>query len=1487
MITRILAALSVLAFHAVAYADLIPGYYSAPGMDTRRDYLNQHFSEHIDPFTGKLQLHYKDLVLPGNGGFDLTIQRSYTNIEYTQREAGNLMLLGSRTPWGVGWTMHFGRVLRASNSACNRGSLIDMTDNPVLELPDGSRQVLFDAQTVNPSGPLYLTMERWKADCATDGSLGLVVTSSEGMVYEMTVREIRPMGTFTEYAWHVSRIADPNGNTMNFTYVTNPVNYVLLKSISTSDGRSVTFTYTDENTADARLTSVSSGGRTWTYSYVPAPGLPFRYFLTQVTRPSGGGWSYQYNGDLGTSTAGSYSLNLLTYPTNGTIAYTYEFTEFDLADPSNDAVTVATKVADGGTWTFDYFPGASFDLTRVTTPIGELTYQHHGYSAATNGTVWKIGLPLQKTVGSLQTETYTWDAQVISNENYRRADIFTLKQDVGSRAPIMTGQTITRDGTAYSTTYSNFDSFGNPARAVESGNASRTTDYTYFVNTSKWIINRVADETIVGIGTIDRTFDANNGNLTRLNRYGVITDYTYLATSDLATMRNARLNVWTYSNYFRGVARTEQHPEAVTITRTVDNFGNILTERNGEGHLTTYGYDGIDRVTSIAFPIGSPVSITWGTTTRAVTRGTYSESTSFDGYARPTSITREGITTTATYNRLGQRTFESYPGSPSGTTFTWDMLDRMTRATHPGGSFKAFAYLSANRSRVTDERGHITTYTYRSFGDPDQRDLMQIAAPVAAASITMTRNLLGQLTGATQNLKTRTFAYDTRFFLTGITHPETGTTVLGRDAVGNKISRQVGTSAVVTYDYDGLNRMIRINYPAGTSSVTQTWNRNGKLTSVSNGVVRSYAYDANNNLTGETLTLGSLVLPVGYAIDALDHLSSITYPSGQVVDYAPDDLGRPTRVGPFATSVTHHPSGQVGSVVYANGVTTTTTLNPRLWPTTFRAVRSAATLVDVTYGYDNAANLTSVTDAIVASNNRTLGYDPINRLTSAQGSWGTGTIAYDGDGDIASQTLGSSTVSYTYDSTNNRLTSVSSTPTVNIVSVTITPGVPQGTYVITVQTSAPHNLQRHHVINVSGMNATGSYNLNGVRSVASVIDATRFRILLKLGGKGGPTGSYVSGGTLSRGYAFSYDAYGNVTSDGARTFTYDDAPVLRCANCALNPYRYEYDGRNTLVGWQAGQLGYQHRLYASNGDLLAEYGLGGAPVREYAYLYGQLVASVTGGVATTYHVDPVGSPIAATDQAGAVLWRESYFPYGERTGDLATSNSPLGFAGEFQERSTGLSDFGARHYDSFIGRFMAVDAEEFSGDSLLGFNRYAYANNNPYRFVDPDGNSAISKAIKLVLKGGDVSATFADAIQDVSTVLNPAATPWQRIWAGASLLSELAPVSVSDFKDVGRVIDFAASQSRKGRQARLRELGKDPKVSSADRGWIRNEQRQIAQGNRDSIRNPPGKDLAHERGREAAKGYDYGHTSLQDRDLHRLQHKYDDFGRKNAERPLK
>jgi hypothetical protein len=54
----------------------IPTFYQEPGLSPNREVVDQHVSERIDPFTGKLQIHAVDLVIPGNGGLDMKVQRA-------------------------------------------------------------------------------------------------------------------------------------------------------------------------------------------------------------------------------------------------------------------------------------------------------------------------------------------------------------------------------------------------------------------------------------------------------------------------------------------------------------------------------------------------------------------------------------------------------------------------------------------------------------------------------------------------------------------------------------------------------------------------------------------------------------------------------------------------------------------------------------------------------------------------------------------------------------------------------------------------------------------------------------------------------------------------------------------------------------------------------------------------------------------------------------------------------------------------------------------------------------------------------------------------------------------------------------------------------------------------------------------------------------------------------------------------------------------
>jgi RHS repeat-associated protein len=59
-----------------------------------------------------------------------------------------------------------------------------------------------------------------------------------------------------------------------------------------------------------------------------------------------------------------------------------------------------------------------------------------------------------------------------------------------------------------------------------------------------------------------------------------------------------------------------------------------------------------------------------------------------------------------------------------------------------------------------------------------------------------------------------------------------------------------------------------------------------------------------------------------------------------------------------------------------------------------------------------------------------------------------------------------------------------------------------------------------------------------------------------------------------------------------------------------------------------------------------------------------------------------------------------------------------GYAGHVVDVSTGLSYMQQRYYDPLAGRFFSTDPMPASAGS---FNRYAYANNSPYKYIDPDG----------------------------------------------------------------------------------------------------------------------------------------------------------------------
>ena len=100
---------------------------------------------------------------------------------------------------------------------------------------------------------------------------------------------------------------------------------------------------------------------------------------------------------------------------------------------------------------------------------------------------------------------------------------------------------------------------------------------------------------------------------------------------------------------------------------------------------------------------------------------------------------------------------------------------------------------------------------------------------------------------------------------------------------------------------------------------------------------------------------------------------------------------------------------------------------------------------------------------------------------------------------------------------------------------------------------------------------------------------------------------------------------------------------------------------------------------------------------------------------------------------------------------------------------------------------------------------------------------------------------------------------------------------------------IAKNPGRTGKQARLREIMHDDKVGSAWRGWLKQDANAMKLGKekRPALRVPPGTQLAHRRGFEAAKGHGYQNADLQLIDLHKTQHKYDKMGVLNKDRGKK
>ncbi|NHA16187.1 RHS repeat-associated core domain-containing protein [Thioalkalivibrio sp. XN279] len=201
-----------------------------------------------------------------------------------------------------------------------------------------------------------------------------------------------------------------------------------------------------------------------------------------------------------------------------------------------------------------------------------------------------------------------------------------------------------------------------------------------------------------------------------------------------------------------------------------------------------------------------------------------------------------------------------------------------------------------------------------------------------------------------------------------------------------------------------------------------------------------------------------------------------------------------------------------------------------------------------------------------------------------------------------------------------------------------------------------------------------------------------------------------------------------------------------------------------------------------------------------------LVTPAQAETVTYLHTDLLGSVVLETDQNRNVVARYEYEPYGLPR--QAMVDQP-GYTGHVHDAGSGLVYMQQRYYDPEVGRFLSIDPVGVDIATGANFNRYWYADNNPYTFVDPDGRNAVTglggvltETRNLVTGRGfdwdSVVGAFADGYNGEGS--GPLAAAFEDVatFGGGAVLGAATKVAAGLVK-VGKALDAAGDVAGAGR----------------------------------------------------------------------------------------
>lgn len=361
-----------------------------------------------------------------------------------------------------------------------------------------------------------------------------------------------------------------------------------------------------------------------------------------------------------------------------------------------------------------------------------------------------------------------------------------------------------------------------------------------------------------------------------------------------------------------------------------------------------------------------------------------------------------------------------------------------------------------------------------------------------------------------------------------------------------------------------------------------------------------------------------------------------------------------------------------------------------------------------------------------ASGHRTkYGYDPIGQLTSAKAFEPNNTLrknedlgyAYDASWNLAFRTNRTLIQSFTSDPA-NRLQSI-----VREGTLTVAGSVEGPVTSVVVNTNLAELYSDNAFATLEGLQLRDGNNLFvtvGSNSVGQLVT------------------SAITKQTLPQTVSLTYDFNGNLTGDGQRQFSYDDANQLTSVWVPGQwKSEFAYDGLNRRritrnYTWQAGawvktnevrhvcdrMLVLQERDESNVSKVTYTRGLDLSGTMQDAGGIGGLLARTDGSGTAYYHSDGAGNVAALTDSSGIVVARYLYDPFGKllaKSGSLADANR-YRFSSK-EHHHSGIYHYGYRFYEPNFQRWLNEDPLREGG----GLNLYEAFFNNPAMFVDPYG----------------------------------------------------------------------------------------------------------------------------------------------------------------------